>query len=145
MAVSAPAGQQVIFPPSAMPRVDMHPHMDAKTQYAKAVKDNLNSTCKLPADWITGLSAGTCEIKVAAKNSIGLVRTASTTNELTVVASPHGVTSEQAKEPDQAGDRLSPAAFADPPVHARPGGFWDWLNGSITLEQITRDLEAMKR
>jgi len=42
-------------------------------------------------------------------------------------------------------DRLSPAAFVDPPVHARPGSFWDWLNGSITEEQITRDLEAMKR
>jgi hypothetical protein len=23
--------------------------------------------------------------------------------------------------------------------------FWDWLNGSITMEQITRDLEAMKQ
>jgi hypothetical protein len=30
-------------------------------------------------------------------------------------------------------------------VHVRPGAFWDWLNGSITKEQITRDLEAMKR
>ena len=48
-------------------------------------------------------------------------------------------------EPSRAQDRLSPIAFADPPVHVRPGGFWDWLNGSITREQITRDLEAMKR
>ena len=48
-------------------------------------------------------------------------------------------------EPTRAEDRLSPAAFGDPPVHARPGAFWDWLNGSITREQITRDLEAMKR
>jgi len=45
----------------------------------------------------------------------------------------------------RAGDRLSPADFADPPVHVRPGSFWDWLNGSITREQITRDLEAMKQ
>jgi hypothetical protein len=45
----------------------------------------------------------------------------------------------------RAEDRLSPAAFADPPVEARPGCFWDWLNGSITEEQITRDLEAMAR
>ena len=37
LTVSAQAVQQVIFPPSAMPRVDMHTHMDAKTQYAKAV------------------------------------------------------------------------------------------------------------
>ena len=53
--------------------------------------------------------------------------------------------SEKMTEPGRADDRLSPAAFADPPVDARPGSFWDWLNGSITKEQITRDLEAMKR
>ncbi len=51
----------------------------------------------------------------------------------------------EAAEPDKAGDRISPTVFAEPPVHVRPGGFWDWLNGSITKEQITRDLEAMKR
>jgi hypothetical protein len=49
------------------------------------------------------------------------------------------------KLPSRADDQLSPAEFADPPVHSRPGSFWDWLNGSITKEQITRDLEAMKR
>ena len=42
-------------------------------------------------------------------------------------------------------DRLSPSAFADPPVEARPGCYWAWLNGSITKEQITRDLEEMAR
>ncbi|MCF7675696.1 MAG: hypothetical protein K9N23_17255 [Akkermansiaceae bacterium] len=47
-------------------------------------------------------------------------------------------------EPGRADDRLSPAAFVDPPVHVRPGSFWDWLNGMISKEQITRDLEAMK-
>jgi hypothetical protein len=35
-------------------------------------------------------------------------------------------------------------AFANPPLSARPGVFWDWLNGNITKEGITRDLEAMK-
>jgi hypothetical protein len=45
----------------------------------------------------------------------------------------------------RAADRLSPSAFADPPVEVRPGCFWAWLNGSITKEQITRDLEAMAR
>ena len=45
----------------------------------------------------------------------------------------------------RANDRLSPVEFSEPPTHARPGCFWDWLNGSITPEQITRDLEAMKR
>lgn len=34
--------------------------------------------------------------------------------------------------------------FADPPVDARPGAFWCWLNGSMSKEQITRDLREMK-
>ncbi len=38
LGISATADQQVIYPPSAMPRVDMHTHMDAKTQYAKCVE-----------------------------------------------------------------------------------------------------------
>lgn len=48
-------------------------------------------------------------------------------------------------EPKREKDRISLAEFANPPVHNRPGAFWDWLNGSITTDQITRDLEAMKR
>ena len=28
----------MVYPPSTMPRVDMHTHMDAKTQYAKSVE-----------------------------------------------------------------------------------------------------------
>jgi sialate O-acetylesterase len=36
--VTKPTDQQVIYPPSAMPRVDMHTHMDANSQYAKAVE-----------------------------------------------------------------------------------------------------------
>ncbi len=35
---SGRADQQVVYPPSAMPRVDIHTHMDAKTQYAKSVE-----------------------------------------------------------------------------------------------------------
>jgi len=38
LAISVLADQQVVYPPSAMPRVDMHTHLDAKTQYAKAVE-----------------------------------------------------------------------------------------------------------
>jgi len=37
LAITASADQQKIYPSSAMPRVDMHTHMDAKTQYDKAV------------------------------------------------------------------------------------------------------------
>jgi hypothetical protein len=46
--------------------------------------DNLNGTWKLPGDKLAGLPAGTYDVKVTAKNSIGLVRTDSTKNELTV-------------------------------------------------------------
>lgn len=52
---------------------------------------------------------------------------------------------ETLKEPARADDRLSPAAFAEPPLQTRPGCFWAWLNGSITAEQVTRDLEAMQQ
>jgi len=37
------------------------------------------------------------------------------------------------------------AAFAKPPDSARPWVYWFWLNGNITREGITADLEAMKR
>ena len=37
-----------------------------------------------------------------------------------------------AEQPDRAGDRLSPTEFVEPPLNARAGGFWDWLNGSIS-------------
>lgn len=36
------------------------------------------------------------------------------------------------------------AAFVDPPASSRPGAFWAWLNGDVTKESITRDLEEMK-
>jgi hypothetical protein len=35
--------------------------------------------------------------------------------------------------------------FALPPDSARPWVYWFWLNGNITREGITADLEAMKR
>jgi len=35
--------------------------------------------------------------------------------------------------------------FATPPKAARPWVYWFWLNGNITKEGITADLEAMKR
>ncbi len=61
--------------------------------------------------------------------------------EIVSAAPPAGNVAAHAR----AADRLSPAAFSEPPLNARPGSFWDWLNGAITKEQITRDLEAMKR
>ncbi|HOX38108.1 MAG TPA: glycosyl hydrolase [Candidatus Brocadiia bacterium] len=35
--------------------------------------------------------------------------------------------------------------FQNPPPEARPWVYWFWLNGNITREGITADLEAMKR
>jgi hypothetical protein len=49
--------------------------------------DNRNGTWKLPGDKLSGLPAGTYDVKVTAKNSIGLVRTDFTTNALTVAVS----------------------------------------------------------
>jgi hypothetical protein len=36
-------------------------------------------------------------------------------------------------------------SFASPPESARPWVYWFWLNGNITREGITADLEAMKQ
>lgn len=36
-------------------------------------------------------------------------------------------------------------SFASPPASARPWVYWFWLNGNISKEGITADLEAMKR
>jgi hypothetical protein len=34
--------------------------------------------------------------------------------------------------------------FVNPPENYWPGAFWCWLNGNMSVESITRDLEAMK-
>lgn len=46
--------------------------------------------------------------------------------------------------PARAGEDLA-RGFAQPPNWARPWVYWFWLNGNITREGITLDLEAMKR
>src|SRR5262249_32258456 len=35
--------------------------------------------------------------------------------------------------------------FRNPPVSARPRTLWMWMNGNVTADGITRDLEAMRR
>ncbi|HEX5790243.1 MAG TPA: glycosyl hydrolase, partial [Luteolibacter sp.] len=40
--------------------------------------------------------------------------------------------------------QLSRKDFADPPLQARPGALWTWLNGHVDRRQITRELEEMK-
>jgi hypothetical protein len=46
--------------------------------------------------------------------------------------------------PARAGDVLE-SGFYDPPAQARPYVWWHWMNGNITREGITADLEAMDR
>lgn len=35
--------------------------------------------------------------------------------------------------------------FAHPPAEAKPWVYWFWMNGNVTKEGITADLEAMNR
>lgn len=37
------------------------------------------------------------------------------------------------------------AGFSEPPVSARPLGWWHWINGNVTREGIVADLESAKR
>jgi hypothetical protein len=36
------------------------------------------------------------------------------------------------------------ALFRDPPMEARPGAFWDWMNGNVDFDRMTYELEEMK-
>lgn len=56
----------------------------------------------------------------------------------------------QASEPDQKQAAAAPPStlergFANPPAEGRLRAYWWWLNGNVTAEAITRDLEWMKR
>ena len=42
------------------------------------------------------------------------------------------------------GDKVSRAAFVNPPLEARPGAYWCWLNGHVDHDQITREMEEAK-
>lgn len=39
---------------------------------------------------------------------------------------------------------LTAANFRNPPISARPGAFWNWLNGNTDRERIKYDLQQMK-
>lgn len=39
---------------------------------------------------------------------------------------------------------VSPEAFATPPMEARPGAYWCWLNGTVDHDQMTREMEEAK-
>jgi hypothetical protein len=48
------------------------------------------------------------------------------------------------KEKEQQHSKLE-SGFFNPPDEARPHTYWFWMNGNITREGITADLEAMSR
>ncbi len=56
-----------------------------------------------------------------------------------VIAAP--LTTASAK-PQREG--LTREGFQNPPLEARPGAFWAWLEGHVSLERITYELEEMK-
>lgn len=39
---------------------------------------------------------------------------------------------------------ITKEGFMNPPLSARPGAFWAWLEGNVSLERITYELEEMK-
>ena len=39
---------------------------------------------------------------------------------------------------------ISPEAFVNPPLEARPGAYWCWLNGIVDHERMTREMEEAK-
>lgn len=41
--------------------------------------------------------------------------------------------------------QVKEANFKNPPQQARPNTYWEWMNGNINLEGLTKDLEYMKR
>lgn len=59
-----------------------------------------------------------------------------------IVARPRGSHAEAAQGAQAA---ALEEAFRNPPASARPHTWWHWMNGNVTAEGITRDLEAMAR
>jgi len=43
-----------------------------------------------------------------------------------------------------ADENLRPAAFVSPPMEARPGALWCWLNGTVDHERMTQEMEEAK-
>lgn len=41
--------------------------------------------------------------------------------------------------------QVSEELFMDPPIEARPNTYWEWMNGNISKEGLTKDLEYMKQ
>jgi hypothetical protein len=62
-----------------------------------------------------------------------------------VTASALGVSAACGRRPVSPAPSDLLSGFVSPPASARPWVYWFWLNGNITREGITADLEAMRR
>ena len=51
---------------------------------------------------------------------------------------------DRAKDTNGVDDINLHDGFLNPPMSARPRAYWAWMNGNVSLSQLTRDLEEMK-
>ncbi|WP_041615994.1 glycosyl hydrolase [Spirosoma linguale] len=71
----------------------------------------------------------------------------SSTAGLMAIITPTGILDIRKKQPAQpaAVAESFADAFLNPPASARAQCWWHWMNGNVTADGITRDLEAMKQ
>ena len=63
---------------------------------------------------------------------------------LVALVTPYGILQAQSPNAAAAADPLADS-FLNPPHAAKPQTWWHWMNGNVTKEGITLDLEAMQR
>jgi hypothetical protein len=68
-----------------------------------------------------------------------------TTGVMAIMLAPASVINSCINSGSPSGNALSDIDFLNPPDDARPWVYWFWINGNITKEGITADLEAMQR
>jgi hypothetical protein len=79
-------------------------------------------------------TSGSCLRKITALNYRGIL--------IAVLLSASISLAKDAEEPDSSSLE---STFQSPPSSTFPGVWWHWINGNVTREGITADLESMKR
>ena len=62
---------------------------------------------------------------------------------LAILAAFVSCTESSVRQPSASASRALEEGFLSPPDDARPRVWWHWMNGNVTREGITADLEAM--
>jgi hypothetical protein len=75
---------------------------------------------------------------------ISIVRFAGSVGSILVAVFLAAPAAAEARSAPAAKDALT-AGFDNPPAEARPRVWWHWMNGNVTRDGITKDLEWMKR